>query len=88
MNEVDALELVRGAIWTVIIGAGPAVAVAMIIGIAIALVQALTQIQEVTLTFIPKIIAILLVTLLTGSFVGSQIFAFTEEVYSRIETGF
>lgn len=88
MNEVDALELVRAAIWTVIIGSGPAVATAMVIGIAIALIQALTQIQEVTLTFIPKIIAILVVTLLTGSFVGSQIFAFTEMVYGRIVTGF
>jgi flagellar biosynthetic protein FliQ len=52
------------------------------------LIQALTQIQEVTLTFIPKIIAILVVTLVTGSFVGSQIFAFTELVYGRIVTGF
>lgn len=88
MNEVDALELVRAAIWTVIIGSGPAVGAAMVIGIVIALVQALTQIQEVTLTFIPKIIAILVVTLLTGSLVGSQIFAFTEMVYGRIVTGF
>jgi flagellar biosynthetic protein FliQ len=88
MNEVDALELVRAAIWTVIIGAGPSVAVAMVLGIAIALVQALTQIQEVTLTFIPKIIAVLVVCLVTGSFVGSQIFAFTELVYGRIVTGF
>lgn len=88
MNEVDALELVRTAIWTVIIAAGPAVAAAMIIGIVIALIQALTQIQEVTLTFIPKIIAILVVSLVTGSFVGSQIFAFTELVYGRIVTGF
>lgn len=88
MNEVDALELVRGAIWTVIIGAGPAVAAAMAVGIVIALIQALTQVQEVTLTFIPKIIAILLVTLLTGTFVGSQIYAFTEQVYGRIVTGF
>jgi len=88
MNEVDALELVRTAIWTIIIGAGPAVAAAMIVGIAIALFQALTQIQEVTLTFIPKIIAILLVTLLTASFIGSQIFAFTEQVYARIVTGY
>ncbi len=88
MNEVDALELVRTAIWTIIIGAGPAVAAAMVVGIIIALVQALTQIQEVTLTFIPKIIAILVVTLITGSFVGSQIFAFTEVVYGRIATGF
>ena len=73
---------------TVIIGAGPAVGAAMVIGIVIALIQALTQIQEVTLTFIPKIIAILVVALVTGSFVGSQIFAFTELVYGRIVTGF
>jgi flagellar biosynthetic protein FliQ len=88
MNEIDALELVRAAIWTVIVGSGPAVLAAMIIGIVIALIQALTQIQEVTLTFIPKIIAILVVSLVTGSFVGSQIFAFTELVYGRIVTGF
>jgi flagellar biosynthesis protein FliQ len=88
MNEIDALELVRAAIWTVIIGSGPAVLAAMVIGIVIALIQALTQIQEVTLTFIPKIIAILIVTLLTGSLVGSQIYAFTELVYGRIVTGF
>lgn len=88
MNEIDALELVRAAIWTVIIGSGPAVVAAMVIGIVIALIQALTQIQEVTLTFIPKIIAILVVTLLTGSMVGSQIYAFTELVYGRIVTGF
>ncbi|SCY05295.1 flagellar biosynthetic protein FliQ [Microvirga guangxiensis] len=88
MNEVDALELVRAAIWTVIIGSGPAVGAAMVIGVVIALIQALTQIQEVTLTFIPKIIAILVIALLTGSFVGSQIYAFTELVYGRIVTGF
>lgn len=88
MNEIDALELVRMAIWTVIIGSGPAVIAAMVIGIVIALIQALTQIQEVTLTFIPKIIAILVVSLLTGSMVGSQIYAFTELVYGRIVTGF
>jgi len=88
MNEIDALELVRAAIWTVIVGSGPAVLSAMVIGIVIALIQALTQIQEVTLTFIPKIIAILVVSLLTASLVGSQIYAFTELVYGRIVTGF
>lgn len=88
MNEVDALELVRAAIWTIIIGSGPAVATAMVVGIVIALIQALTQIQENTLTFVPKIVAILVVTLVTGSFMGSQIFSFTELVYGRIVTGF
>jgi flagellar biosynthetic protein FliQ len=88
MNEVDAIDIVQQAIWTTLIAAGPAVGAAMLVGIAIALMQALTQIQEVTLTFIPKIVVILVVTALTGSFIGAQIFAFTEQVYGRIATGF
>ncbi|MGI6246117.1 MAG: flagellar biosynthesis protein FliQ [Pseudochelatococcus sp.] len=88
MNEADALDLVQSAIWTIIIGAGPAVGAAMLVGIIIALFQALTQIQEMTLTFIPKIIAILAVTALTGSFMGAKIFTFAEQVYGRIVTGF
>jgi flagellar biosynthetic protein FliQ len=88
MNEADAVELVYAAIWTIIIAAGPAVLAAMVVGVVIALFQALTQVQEMTLTFIPKIIVILLVTALTGSFIGSQIFAFANETYSRIGNGF
>ena len=88
MNEVDALELVRSAIGTVLVAAGPSVGAAMLVGIAVALLQALTQVQEVTLTFVPKIVAILLVMLVTGTFVGSQIYAFAEMTYGRIATGF
>lgn len=88
MNEADALDLVHSAIWTILVAAGPAVAAAMLVGILIALFQALTQIQEVTLTFIPKILAVLVVTAVTGSFMGSQILAFTQEIYGRIATGF
>ncbi|KQO51582.1 flagellar biosynthetic protein FliQ [Methylobacterium sp. Leaf85] len=88
MNEVDALELVRAAIWTVIVGAGPAIGAAMLVGIGVALLQALTQIQEVTLTFVPKIVVILLVLLVTSSFIGAQIYTFAEMTYGRIVTGF
>jgi len=88
MNQADALDMVQSAIWTVIVASGPAVGAAMAIGIVIALLQALTQVQEVTLTFIPKIIAILLVSSLTAPFVGSVIYSFAEMVYSRIEIGF
>lgn len=88
MNEVDALDLVRSAIWTIIVGSGPAIGPAMLVGIIIALLQALTQVQEVTLTFIPKIVAILLMIIITGPFIGGQIYAFTALVYGRIETGF
>ncbi|WP_029005600.1 flagellar biosynthesis protein FliQ [Azorhizobium doebereinerae] len=88
MNEADALDVVRSAIWTILLAAGPAVGAAMLVGIVIALIQALTQIQEATLTFVPKIVAVLVVCALTGSFIGSQIMTFTEEIYARIGSGF
>jgi flagellar biosynthetic protein FliQ len=88
MNERDAIDLVQQAVWTIIIGAGPAVGSAMLVGIIIALVQALTQVQEMTLTFIPKIVVILVVMALSGSFVGAHLYAFTEQLYGRIERGY
>ena len=88
MNEADALDIVQYAIWTVLTACGPAVAVAMLVGVGIALIQALTQIQEITLTFVPKIVAILLTIALTGPFVGGQISSFTNVIFERIETGF
>ena len=88
MNEADALDLLQFAIWTVLIASGPAVLAAMVIGVGIALFQALTQIQEITLTLFPKIVVILLVVAFTGPFVGGQVNAFTTVVFQRIESGF
>ena len=59
MNEADALDIVQFAVWTVLTASAPVVLVAMAVGIGIALIQALTQIQEITLTFVPKIVAIM-----------------------------
>ena len=67
---------------------GPAVLAAMAVGLVIALFQALTQIQESTLTFVPKIVVVLVVLALTASFIGSQLFVFTEQVYARIAKGY
>ena len=58
MNEVDALDLMRMALATVLLASAPAVGAAMLVGVVVALFQALTQIQEATLTFVPKIIAV------------------------------
>lgn len=88
MNEADALEILQRAILTVLVVSGPAVGAAMVVGVAIALLQALTQVQETTLTFVPKIIAMLAALSLAAPFIGGKIYAFTQEVYSRIETGF
>ena len=88
MNEGDAIDLVQSAIWMIVVGAGPAVGAAMVVGVAIALLQALTQVQEMTLTFVPKMIAVFVAASLTASFVGGKFSAFTEGVYARIERGY
>lgn len=88
MNEADALDLVRQTIWTVIVASGPAIVAAMLVGITISLLQALTQVQEITLTFIPKIVAILLTASLAAPFMGATIYTFAEQIYARIERGF
>lgn len=88
MNEADALDIAQAAIWTVVVASGPAVLAAMIVGVAIAFVQALTQVQEMTLTFVPKILAIFVTIAISAPFIGAQISIFTDLVFSRIESGF
>jgi flagellar biosynthesis protein FliQ len=88
MTEGDALQLVQQAIWLTIVLAGPVVCSAMAIGVGVAFVQALTQIQEMTLTFVPKIIAGFLILLLTGSYSGNLLKVFTEQLFTRIALGF
>ncbi len=88
MNEADALEIVQRTIVTVLLASGPLVGVAMAVGVVIALLQALTQVQEMTLTFVPKIVAMLVVLSLAAPFIGGKIQTLTQFVYGRIETGF
>ncbi|MCC3244889.1 flagellar biosynthetic protein FliQ [Methylocystis sp. WRRC1] len=88
MNEADALEIVHRTIVTILLVSGPLVGAAMVVGVIVALVQALTQVQEMTLTFVPKIVAMLAVLSLSAPFIGSKIYALAQFVYSRIETGF
>jgi flagellar biosynthesis protein FliQ len=88
MNEADALDIVQAAIWTVLAASGPAVLSAMIVGVVVALLQALTQVQEITLTFVPKILAVLAVVAISAPFIGSQISIFTTMIFSRVQSGF
>ncbi len=88
MTEGDALGLIQQAIWLTIVLAGPVVGSAMVIGVGVAFVQALTQIQEMTLTFVPKMIAGFVILLLTGSYSGGLLKVFTEQLFTRIAVGF
>lgn len=88
MNEADALDIMQAAVWAVLIASGPAVMVAMFVGVVIAFIQALTQIQEMTLTFVPKIVAIMVTLGVTAPFIGAQINLFANLVFSRVQSGF
>jgi len=88
MNEADALDIVQSAFWTLTLASAPAIGAAMLIGLAIALLQALTQVQEQTLTFVPKIVVIALVLTLSAPLIGAEIATLTQQLFSRIETGF
>jgi len=87
VSEGDVLDLLQQSMWMVIVGAGPVVLASMVVGVAIALLQALTQVQEMTLTFVPKLIVVFIVFSLTASFIGAQFYVFTERVYAEIERG-
>jgi flagellar biosynthetic protein FliQ len=58
MNETEIVDMAREAIMLTIVIGAPVMIVGLVVGVAIALVQALTQIQEMTLVFVPKILAI------------------------------
>ena len=88
MSGAEVLDVGRDAIWLTLQLCAPILIVGLVVGVAIGLFQALTQIQEVTLTFVPKIIVILLVVAISGSFIGAHLSTFTEMVYSHIERGF
>ena len=88
MNEADALDIVQSAIWTVLAASGPAVISAMVVGVVVALLQALTQVQEITLTFVPKILAVMAAVAISAPFIGAQISIFTTMIFSRVQSGF
>lgn len=58
MDEIAMISLMREAVWTAVLVSTPILAVALAVGMAIGLLQALTSIQELTLTFVPKLLAI------------------------------
>lgn len=87
MTGAEILDIARDGIWTLLIVSGPMMFVGLFVGVLIALFQALTQIQEMTLVFIPKIIAIFLTMLITLPFMGSALAGFMNRIASHIVSG-
>lgn len=84
MNETEIIETVRQAILITIQVGAPVMMVGLVVGVSIALVQALTQIQEITLVFVPKILAIFLALFVFFPTMTSILIAFMHQLADRI----
>lgn len=84
MNEVAVLELGREALWVILKISGPIMLAGLGIGLIIALFQALTSIQEMTLTFVPKIIIIFISIILFLPFMMTTLIEFTNLLFDRM----
>jgi flagellar biosynthetic protein FliQ len=86
MNGAEILDVARDGILTLILVSAPLMLVALVVGVAISLLQALTQIQEMTLAFVPKIIAIFLAMLIALPFMGDVLQGHMARIAERIVT--
>jgi flagellar biosynthetic protein FliQ len=87
MTGPEVLDLARQGIWTLIIVSAPPMVIGLLVGVVIALFQALTQIQEMTLVFVPKILAIFVTLLLALPFMGQALAAYTARIADMIIAG-
>jgi flagellar biosynthetic protein FliQ len=87
MTGPEVLEVARDSIWTIVLVSAPVLVVGLIVGVAIPLVQALTQIQEQTLVFVPKILAVFITLLIALPFMADAMHSHMMRISSRIIGG-
>lgn len=82
MTVEAVLDVAIEAIWTIIITSAPLLIISLVVGLVVSIFQAVTSIQEQTLTFVPKILAIFLAMLIFGSFILNTIVEFMTELWN------
>ncbi|HVW01418.1 MAG TPA: flagellar biosynthesis protein FliQ [Planctomycetaceae bacterium] len=86
MTPEQSVELVRGALFITLLLGTPLMVVAVVVGLIISMMQAVTQIQEQTLSFVPKIIIMLLTGLLTLPWAINQMVEYSTTLFRNIPT--
>ncbi len=87
MDSATVLDVAREGIWVLIIVSAPMMIVGLVVGVVIALFQALTQIQELTLVFVPKIIAIFVTMIVALPFMGATMGVYMQRMADLIVSG-
>ena len=86
MTEQFIVHIFREAMYTTLLLAGPVLALSLIVGLIISVFQAATSIQEFTLTFVPKLIVMVVVIVLTLPWMIDVLVSFTQDLFSQIPT--
>lgn len=86
MSQNQVLYLAKEALWTVFLVGGPILGISLIVGLLVSVFQAMTQIQEQTLSFIPKILAIMLILVVLGPWMLTVLTTFTSNLLSQLPT--
>ena len=84
MTETDAIDVTREALLVILWIAGPIMILTLVLGLVISLFQALTQIQEQTLTFVPKLVAVFAATIFLAPYMLGHLTTFTQHIADRI----
>ncbi|MEW6581948.1 MAG: flagellar biosynthesis protein FliQ [Actinomycetota bacterium] len=84
MDQGMVMEIGSRAMWLTLQVSLPVLAVSLVVGLLVSIFQAVTQLQEPTLSFIPKILAVVLVIVLAGPWMLNSLLAFTTELFSSI----
>jgi len=84
MTPEQVIEIGQSAMQVVVMVAGPMLLAGMVVGLTISIFQAATQINEMTMTFVPKILTVFAVLILTLPWSINQLTGFTEQMFNRI----
>ncbi|MSO73428.1 MAG: flagellar biosynthesis protein FliQ [Rhodospirillaceae bacterium] len=84
MNEIEVLDIARDSMMTMLLVADPMLIVGLVVGLAISIFQTLTHIQEMTLTFIPKILAVFAAMVLFMPWMLREMTEFTQRIMDKI----
>lgn len=84
MSQESVIAIAEQGIWTVLLIAGPLLLLALLVGLIVSIFQATTQIQEQTLAFIPKIIAVLVGIVIFGPWMLSTMLSYTNEILTNL----
>ncbi|MFT9487524.1 flagellar biosynthesis protein FliQ [Tepidibacillus infernus] len=84
MSQNFIIHLFERSVYTILIVSAPMLGLGLLVGLIVSIFQATTQIQEQTLAFIPKIIAVLLAIVIFGPWMLSHLVEFTESIFNQI----